>query len=592
MVPEGSNPVSTTLAVISYMGKKGKPMPVFKISFDRMRWFEIGNITTKELDDYIEYMVMINQRPEVYVQYNLTKDGTYKFSIEAHDDGSMQTASISVDVLSLSPTTRRSTTTPVPTTPSTTTTESTTPADLLQTTTPLMTTSTVPKTPEAAESPDALTTPITSEHPETSTTALNRKLSSSTPETLETAETSEASETLKILMTSTTTEASDTPKGLIESVLDSSAIVETARDSNAPISMAPDTIVSPPAAPSTVPIVSVSKSVSNELKAASESGDGSVEDHDLVLSATKLDVKSKEVKQVITTEAPLSGEDPVESELTDDSSELLQPKNVTAKGRSDEDDDEEEDRKENNIKAVTEGSGTSTASTEVVEDFEKAPALILSSTTASIVTETKEMTSGESSVPSTPIAETASKVDDNNETATSESSITTQGLEAVSEEAEELEVIFEGTKNGTFKLGSPVRSGDLVRGLAISLKIGPKGKNSYTNLSLDRTDIFDIRPKLIFTGNKAYLFVKDPALLSSPVTVKIMAERPNSASIKELTLLGSPKKPSASVLRTSPKSTDAVDEYEFSITEDTPSGSTVGQIRDGESKRVVGPPGL
>ncbi|KAK6020719.1 hypothetical protein OSTOST_13624, partial [Ostertagia ostertagi] len=82
MVPEGTNPVSTNLAVISYMGKKDKPMPVFKISFDRMRWFEIGNITTKELDDYIEYKVMINQRSDVYVQYNLTKDGVYKFSIE------------------------------------------------------------------------------------------------------------------------------------------------------------------------------------------------------------------------------------------------------------------------------------------------------------------------------------------------------------------------------------------------------------------------------------------------------------------------------------------------------------------------------
>ncbi|VDM83175.1 unnamed protein product [Strongylus vulgaris] len=82
MVPEGSNPASTVLAVISYLGRKNQPMPIFKISFDRMRWFEIGDVIKKELDNYVEYQVTINQRAEVYVQYSLTKHGSYKFSIE------------------------------------------------------------------------------------------------------------------------------------------------------------------------------------------------------------------------------------------------------------------------------------------------------------------------------------------------------------------------------------------------------------------------------------------------------------------------------------------------------------------------------
>ncbi|RCN43006.1 hypothetical protein ANCCAN_10965 [Ancylostoma caninum] len=82
MVPEGSNPESTVLAVISYLGQKDQPMPIFKISFDRMRWFEIGDVMKKELDNYIEYKVTINQRADVYVQYNLTKNGSYKFSVE------------------------------------------------------------------------------------------------------------------------------------------------------------------------------------------------------------------------------------------------------------------------------------------------------------------------------------------------------------------------------------------------------------------------------------------------------------------------------------------------------------------------------
>ncbi|VDM63006.1 unnamed protein product [Angiostrongylus costaricensis] len=35
-----------------------------------------------KFDDYVEYSVGINQRADVYVQYNLTKNGFYKFSVE------------------------------------------------------------------------------------------------------------------------------------------------------------------------------------------------------------------------------------------------------------------------------------------------------------------------------------------------------------------------------------------------------------------------------------------------------------------------------------------------------------------------------
>ncbi|PIO68023.1 cadherin domain protein [Teladorsagia circumcincta] len=518
MVPEGTNNVSTNLAVISYMGKKGKPMPVFKISFDRMRWFEIGNITTKELDDYIEYKVMINQRSDVYVQYSLTKGGTYKFSIEAHDDGSMQTASISVDVLSLLPTTRRSTTTPAATTPASTTTERTTPttpADLLQTTTQLITTSTAPEI-------------------------------------------------------------------FSNSALDSSAINETSSEASTSESPVQDNTTTSAGVPPTLPIaplVPVSKTVSNELRAASESDDDSSENEDLVLTALNrevtgeppnllfpLDATSSE--QMMATEATLLKEELTSNKQVDGSSESLLPKIESAEELTS--DDEESERKDDEVTISHEGSGTSTTSAEVVET-----------------------TRGDlNGLPAFSSTEKPLEEDTSNKTAFTGISSTAAGLESLNAEAEEIELVFEGTKNGSFNMENSLKSGDLVRGLAISVKITPKGKNSYTNLSLDRTDIVDIRPKLLFPGNKAYLFVKDLSLLSSPITVKIMAERPTSASIKELVLQGSRSKSPSSALGSAATNKSVVEEYEFSIAEDAPSGSTVGQIKDGESKRVVGPPGL
>ncbi|XGW29499.1 hypothetical protein V3C99_008936 [Haemonchus contortus] len=534
MVPEGTNPVSTNLAVISYMGKKEKPMPVFKISFDRMRWFEIGNITSKELDNYVEYKVMINQRPEVYVQYNLTKDGTYKFLIEAHDDGSMETASIRVDVLSFSPTTRRKTTTAAPTTPSSTTTTRTTPADLLQTTTP----------------PVAVSTTVE--------LSIDSVLDSSS-----TSNTSSESSTQKIPESDTTA----TP------AVDTTAIPAVAT----------------PVVP-VVPIIPASKSVSNDLRSVQESDDTSNEDEDLVLTALNSDVSERPPNpllpsgSVMTTESPLSKEHSHGPKLIDQSAEIPIPRR-DSKGKQIDDDDDDLEAERDGGETEVEGSGTSSTSTDEEETTtDSFDATFVPDTSSS----TDEVSKEEEIDNDTTLPASTS-------TTTESTTESTRESESSSEEAEELEIIFEGTKNGTFKIESstPLNPGDLVRGLAISLRISPKGKNSYTNISLDRTDVVDIKPKLLYTGNKAYLFVKNPSALSSPVRVKVMAERATSAAIKELTLVGSPAKSSSSPSETA---TDdgkvAVDEYEFSIAENAPSGSTVGQIKNGQSKRVVGPPGL
>ncbi|KAK6043178.1 hypothetical protein COOONC_19316 [Cooperia oncophora] len=425
----------------------------------------------------------------------------------------MQTASISVDVLSLSPTTRRSTTTAATTTPTSTTSERTTPADLLGTTTPLTT---------------------------TATTSTDQGTSS-------------------------------------DAILDSSAIIGASAEDNAPESthettMAP--IAVPPASPTLAPppVAPVSRSVSNELRAAPESVDDSVEDEDLVLSALNpgatgesptvlFSLGTTSSEQMMATEAPSSKEEPVRVKLIDGSSELLLPRTDSHEELNDdgeEEAEEEAERKDDKIKMSLEGSGMPSASVEVFE-----------TTTSSIGFPSSMETTAS-------IEEILAEAEENNDTALTESPSTTPTLQLPSEEAEELELVFEGTKNGTFKIGNSLKSGDL--------DFRTRTPTQTCRWTEQMLSILGIRH---ITGNKAYLFVKDPSLLSSSVAVKVMAERPSSVSIKELTLLGSPRKASDPTPKIATQSKSVVKEYEFSIPEDAPSGSTVGQIEDGESKRVV-----
>ncbi|KHJ81694.1 hypothetical protein OESDEN_18618, partial [Oesophagostomum dentatum] len=120
-------------------------------------------------------------------------------------------------------------------------------------------------------------------------------------------------------------------------------------------------------------------------------------------------------------------------------------------------------------------------------------------------------------------------------------------------------------------------------------------REGYTNLSLEGTNAFDIRPKQLYTGNKAYLFIKNPSLLTPSNTVTIKAEGESSSTSKVLTITASALEQSTAKDASDfvPENKEVeVEEYSFSISEDAPSGTTIGQIKDGAAKKVVGPPGL
>ncbi|VDM53872.1 unnamed protein product [Angiostrongylus costaricensis] len=155
----------------------------------------------------------------------------------------------------------------------------------------------------------------------------------------------------------------------------------------------------------------------------------------------------------------------------------------------------------------------------------------------------------------------------------------------------ELELIFEGVENNTLEIEKLLSKGDLLHGLALSVLSDSEGKRSPVNLSLDRSDLFDIRPKLLYPGSKAYLFAKGRPLDASTIPIKITAIAPGSTSTRELAFI-SVSRGQNFTENVEREDMSSVIEYDLFIPENAESGSIVGQIEDGESKRVVGPPGL
>ncbi|RCN41820.1 hypothetical protein ANCCAN_12199 [Ancylostoma caninum] len=164
-------------------------------------------------------------------------------------------------------------------------------------------------------------------------------------------------------------------------------------------------------------------------------------------------------------------------------------------------------------------------------------------------------------------------------------------MSSTQESNEELKIVVEGTEEGKFSVEGALRKGSIIRGLAISVTSTQKKKH-YTKITLEGSDAFEIRPKQLYSGNKAYLFLKNPSSLSSSAAITITAEGKNSMATKVITIAGTPPVDEGVEHASNPEKMVDVVEYNFSISERAPSGSTVGQIKDGDSKRVVGPPGL
>ncbi|PIC11527.1 hypothetical protein B9Z55_029031 [Caenorhabditis nigoni] len=108
MLPEGKNENSTILAVVDFITRKHNVKPTFIVNFDENEWFDIGNIEKTRADNADVYKATVILRPNANVAIAKTEGGLYKFVVEAQQgDVVLATTNISVDVISLAPTTKR-----------------------------------------------------------------------------------------------------------------------------------------------------------------------------------------------------------------------------------------------------------------------------------------------------------------------------------------------------------------------------------------------------------------------------------------------------------------------------------------------------
>ncbi|VDM67466.1 unnamed protein product [Strongylus vulgaris] len=426
---------------------------------------------------------------------------------DAHDAGAINTASIRVDVLSLSPTTHRSTTSRASTSQKTVSTKASTP-EVLSITTPLITT-TKSKGNEA----------ITSEREEADvTTSVNSKFEATTvlneeAERAQTTSKEDESATTGKEEERTTRKSEEDETSTANPISDLAELVATSAVITGNSSL-PTTSTSPQ-----------------------------------------------------TTESDFDAESTTEQKSTEE---------VTAEPL-------EESLDKNNDGILF------TTSPEIFPDPQTLPSQLIDPEPSEDISTTSFLDGQEST-----------KIADRNVVLATESNDvgTTEGsgasFEVTTEEISgDMRIIVEGTNEDKFKIDSSVEKGSMVRGIAVSV-VSKGKKKSYTKLSLEDDSVFDIRPKQLYSGNKAYLFVKSPSLLGTSNTVKIVAEDKHSVANKEFTITTTalPSRTTAEDdLEAKIETTTAV-EYVVSIPEDAPPGSTVYQIVEGSAKKVVGPPGM
>uniref|UniRef100_A0A8R1E379 Cadherin domain-containing protein n=1 Tax=Caenorhabditis japonica TaxID=281687 RepID=A0A8R1E379_CAEJA len=108
MIPEGRSENSTILAVVDFITRKHNVKPTFIVNFDDNQWFDVGNVEKTTADNADVYKATVVLRAGADVSIVKTDGGVYKFVVEAQQgDVVLATTNISVDVLSLAPTTKR-----------------------------------------------------------------------------------------------------------------------------------------------------------------------------------------------------------------------------------------------------------------------------------------------------------------------------------------------------------------------------------------------------------------------------------------------------------------------------------------------------
>ncbi|CCD65533.2 Cadherin domain-containing protein [Caenorhabditis elegans] len=108
MLPEGKTENSTILAVVDFITRKHNVKPAFVVNFDENEWFAIGNVEKTRADNADVYKATVILRQNSNVEIAKTEGGLYRFVVEAQQgEVVLATTNISVDVIKLAPTTKR-----------------------------------------------------------------------------------------------------------------------------------------------------------------------------------------------------------------------------------------------------------------------------------------------------------------------------------------------------------------------------------------------------------------------------------------------------------------------------------------------------
>ncbi|CAB3406084.1 unnamed protein product [Caenorhabditis bovis] len=108
MLPEGSVEKPAMMAVVDFITKKNGPPPMFAVNFDENGWFDIGKVKKTQAANADVYKATVVLKPGKEVSIDKTNEGIYKFVVEAQQGDIVRASTnIRVEVLSLSPTTKR-----------------------------------------------------------------------------------------------------------------------------------------------------------------------------------------------------------------------------------------------------------------------------------------------------------------------------------------------------------------------------------------------------------------------------------------------------------------------------------------------------
>ncbi|GMR47524.1 hypothetical protein PMAYCL1PPCAC_17719, partial [Pristionchus mayeri] len=218
---------------------------------------------------------------------------------------------------------------------------------------------------------------------------------------------------------------------------------------------------------------------------------------------------------------------------------------------------------------TTTESMTSTVPSTTVPTTESTTTTVPSTT----VTTTESTTT---TVPSTTVTTTESTP-----TSTTEVPSTTSATESTTEPPSEFRVRMEGlSEDGSIPVKAGLAKGELINDFSIHVEREGRPDGTLFNVTIDRSDLFDIQPKSVEQGGKAFLFVRNPHLIRETKNLTITIKTASSSSSDSLSLPVSLISDSSSEI------------FRFSVPESSPNGMKVGDLPSRSIDKVFGIEGL